>query len=186
MKKSAYYLIALLAVLCVTCGYEKSNTVGTICDQRYALCTSAKCIPDPDNSKKAICFCEVYEGKSFGKDDCKKRSPFKDRHGIEHLLSNYSFAQYSSKKTLVCPSGNPWTFCLDKPCTVDPADPKKAICECEIRRSEAFVTLGGDCDKSTCKTAYWSGATVSDVNGAMGILTQALGLSKSPENYCPE
>ena len=83
MKQSSYYLCALLGILCVTCGYEKSHTVGIICDQRYALCTSAPCIPDPQNPEKAICSCEVYEGKSFGQADCKKRKPHTDKHGVD-------------------------------------------------------------------------------------------------------
>ena len=35
-----------------------------LCKHQYALCTSALCIPQPDDPTKAICFCAVEEGAS--------------------------------------------------------------------------------------------------------------------------
>lgn len=185
MKNLSLLFFVILSIVCVTCGHDMLSP-GGVCDKKYALCTSAPCIPDPENPNKAICFCEVYTGKSFGQIACDRRMNFVDEKGIEHLTSTYSFAQYDSKKTLTCPDGSPWTFCLDKPCTVDPADPKKAICQCEVKHSGEFVTLGGNCDKSTCKTSYWSAASPQDTQGAMAILVKSLGLTQAPSNYCPE
>lgn len=37
----------------------------------------------------------------------------------------------------------------------------------------------------TCDTAYWSGATVSDFEGASKELMKAFGLSDNPAQYCP-
>ena len=159
---------------------------GVICNETYALCTSAPCIPDPNNPAKAICSCDVENGISFGKKTCSKRRAYEDSYGIKHLVSTYSFAQYKEKKTMWCPDGTPWTYCLDMPCTVDPKDPTKAICSCDIKREGKFLTLGGDCDTSTCETAYWSGAPGADTQAAMGVLTKALGLDNFPENYCPD
>lgn len=186
MRYTYPYLLALGALILVTCGHEMTTGEGIICNETYALCTSAPCIPDPENPGKALCSCDVEEGMSFGKVGCSKRRSSVDKYGVKHLFSTYSFVQYKEKKTMWCPDGTPWTYCLDMPCTVDPADPKKAICSCDIKREGKFLTLGGDCDTSTCETAYWSGAPGDDTKAAMGILTKALGLSQSPDNFCPD
>lgn len=185
LKRLTPYLFAVTAAMLVTCGHEALSKNGVICTETYALCTSAPCIPDPSHPDKAICSCVVEEGMSFGKTSCDKRRKSVDSHGITHLVSTYSFAQYDQKKTLWCPDGTPWTYCLDMPCVQDPKDPKKAICSCDIKREGKFLTLGGDCDEKTCETAYWSGAPGADTKKAMGVLTEALGLSQAPENLCP-
>ena len=182
-------VIALFAVAIVSFGYYKINqaedNASIICDQQYALCTSATCIPDPNDSNKATCFCKVEQGKSFGQTSCKARRPYTDSKGVSFVTSTYSFAEYATKKAMFCPSSSPWSYCLDKSCTIDPKDPTKAICVCDVYRTGEFLTLGGNCDTSTCDTAYWSGASYSDTSAAMAQLAKALGLAKAPENYCP-
>jgi hypothetical protein len=84
-----------------------------------------------------------------------------------------------------CPSGTPWTWCLNKRCTVDPFNPEKAICLCDVKRSGEWTTLGGGCDTSTCKTGYWSGATLENLEEGSVFLTSALGLDKAPTKSCP-
>ncbi len=190
MKKRTPYILVVIALIVVAFGYYIidgfENDSNSICDQEYALCTSAPCIPDPANPGKAICFCQMHNGKSFGQTSCKNRAPFIDAHGTHFVKSTYSFAEYDSKKTMLCPDGTPWTFCLDKQCTVDPKDPSRAICACDIYRTGRFLTLGGNCDTKTCETGYWSGATVDDVGVAMKVLVKAMGLQEEPENYCPD
>jgi len=184
-----FYAISFsfLAITMVACSYLTSGAAkNTICNQQYALCTSAKCIPDPTNPNKAICFCEVHEGKSLGDIPCEQRYAHTDSHGIRHVLSTFSFDDFASKKAMVCPSGMPWTNCLDQPCTVDPTDCTKAICECKIVRSGAFETFGGDCDLATCESGYWSGATVDGAASNVQFLMSALGLNESPLQCCPE
>ena len=83
-----------------------------------------------------------------------------------------------------CPSGTPWTWCLNKPCTVDPADPKKAICTCDVARTGEWMTLGGGCDTTTCTTAYWSAAPLADFESANAFMTKAMGLQRSPATWC--
>jgi hypothetical protein len=186
IRSALHYFAAVLGAFLVTCGHEAATGEGIICNETYALCTSAPCIPDPANPEKALCQCDVEEGISFGKKSCSQRRARTDGHGIKHLVSTYSFVQYPSKKTMWCEDGNPWTYCLDMPCVVDPTDPKKAICSCDIKRSGKFLTLGGECDTATCKTAYWSGAPGADTQAAMGVLTKALGMTSFPENLCPD
>jgi len=94
------------------------------------------------------------------------------------------FAQ--GKRTLKCAAGTPWTWCLNKPCTVDPANPKKAICACDVLRTGEWITAGGNCNTATCKTAYWSGAPLNDFNDGTDFLVKQLKLKKSPVNWCSQ
>lgn len=165
---------------------KQSKGKGVTCEGRYVLCTSAPCIPDPQNpNSKAICDCEVNEGKSFGLKSCSERTPSTNEDGVMTLISTYSFAQVPTKPVMICPSGKPWTDCLDKPCTVDPLDPLKAICTYDIKRTSRFVTYGADCNSITCNTGFWSGATVEDYVNASKVLAKAFGMEKVPTNYCP-
>ena len=89
------------------------------------------------------------------------------------------------RKFLRVPVVTPWTWCLNKRCTVDPSDPKKAICVCDVLRTGEWITLGGNCDTGTCTTGYWSGATVKDFNEATSFMVKALSLDHSPVEWCP-
>lgn len=187
---SLFFLVTNVAVLLISSEargeVKQNNGKGVICEGRYVLCTSAPCVPDPrDPNTIAVCVCEVNEGKSFGLKSCPERSPRSDENGVETLVSTYSFAQAPTKPVMICPSGKPWTDCLDKPCTVDPLDPLKAICSCDIKRTSHFVTYGANCNGITCNTGFWSGATVEDFVSATEILGKALGLEKSPATFCP-
>jgi len=159
---------------------------GHVCEGLYALCTSAPCIPDPtDPEKKAVCSCEVLDGRSFGFHACPQRKASTDSNGVTKVTSTFSFAQAPTKPVLVCPAGKPWTDCLDSPCIVDPMDPTHAICTCGIERKGSFVTLGGDCNTITCDTGYWSGATPDTNEVVSGPLMKALGIDTSPMTLCP-
>jgi len=78
----------------------------------------------------------------------------------------------AGKKGMKCPSGTPWTWCLNKRCTVDPGNSKRAICSCDVMRSGEWMTLGGNCDTSTCNTGYWSGAALSDFASGVVFLSK--------------
>ena len=67
---------------------------------------------------------------------------------------------------------------------LDPADPKKAICACDIKREGEWITAGGGCDTATCKTAYWSGATVADFEDGTKFMMKPLKLTKFPAEWC--
>ena len=101
------------------------------------------------------------------------------------IYSAFSLEQFKQgKKVLRVPNGTPWTWCLNKRCTVDPSDPKKAICVCDVLRTGEWITLGGNCDTGTCTTGYWSGATVKDFNEATSFMVKALSLDHSPVKWC--
>src|SRR5262245_34020175 len=106
---------------------------------------------------------------------------------VSALSTQHSRSNNSSRvrKSFVAPPVLPWTWCLNKRCTVDPSDPKKAICVCDVLQTEEWITLGGNCDTGTCTTGYWSGATVKDFNQATSFMVKALSLDQSPVKWCP-
>lgn len=186
MKYLYASFLAFLAIGIVACGYSAMDGGKfSLCSEKYALCTSAQCIPNPTHPDQTICFCEVQEGINLGKMPCSKRIPYTDNKGGRHLVSTFSLEQFSAKKQMVCESGS-WSNCLDQPCVVNPLDPSKALCMCKIVRSGKFETLGGNCDTSTCEKGYWSGATTESNLKNIQVLVEALNLGKNPRNYCPK
>ncbi len=144
------------------------------CDQTYALCTSAKCLPSPDDpTKKAICRCDVQSGVSAGLMACDKRVPKKEE-GVQLLISTFSLEQFKNKKVMTC-AGVPWTDCMDMPCAVNPSNASEAICTCKIKQSNNFVTLGGGCNTGTCADGYFSGATQEAIGQAVDAMNKATG-----------
>jgi hypothetical protein len=158
-----------------------------LCNQQFALCTSAPCIPSPGNPKVAVCSCDVQEGQNLATVECDSVKPSNDTKGIRTIYSQFALTQFQAgKKGLKCASGTPWTWCLNKICTVDPANPKKAICLCDVVRSGEWMTAGGECDPSTCTNAYWSGAPLDDFADGTNFLIKHLKLGKSPVDWCSQ
>jgi hypothetical protein len=129
-----------------------------VCYQQYALCTSAPCVPDPANKTHANCLCDVLKGNSVGYTTCAERKTMTTGDKISQIVSTFSFAQFATKKFVSCKAGLPWTNCVDSPCTIAGSDPTHAVCNCPIVNTEAFFTLGGDCNTASCNN-LWSGAT---------------------------
>jgi len=65
-------------------------------------------------------------------------------------------------------------------------DPKKAVCVCDIMHEGEWVTLGGNCDTTTCQTGYWSGATVESIKEASDFLIKELGVDPSNLKSCSQ
>jgi len=183
VTKIASLLGALLAMAVFA---SAQSVVGTICNNTYALCTSAPCIPDPsDPDGRAICNCVVETGVNYGvATTCNDRAPV-EVSGTTTLVSTYSFAQAAEKDVLTCAATKEayWTDCLDVACTVDPRDPTLAICSCNLVKGGEFVTYGGGCDPATCDTAYWSAATVPAFNAGSDALMKFAGIDPSDPPY---
>lgn len=181
------YLLPVVAVSTVAVTNQQANNKNYLCKQQYALCTSALCIPQPDDPTKAVCFCDVNEGPSVATVECDTIAPSTNENGIRTVYSTFSLEQFSEgKKGMKCPSNTPWTWCLNKRCTVDPTNSRKAICRCDVMRNTGeWMTLGGDCDTSTCQTGYWSGAKMSDFENGIAFLLKSMGSDKSPVKWCP-
>lgn len=181
------FILPVILVSVITFGCNRVNSSDMyMCKHQYALCTSAKCVPQPGDPTKTVCFCEVYEGKSMSTLPCKNLRPSTDKNGIQTVYSTFSLKQYQGgKKGMKCPEGTPWSCCLNKRCTVDPTNPKKTICVCDMMRSGEWMTLGGNCDASTCDSGYWSGATLKSNEKGSSFMIKKLGLEKSPVKWCP-
>ena len=173
------FVLPAAAVLVVTLLYARASGGGAqpqLCKGTYALCSAAKCIPDPADPSQAICFCEVLEGASVGFLPCEKLAKRTLAHGVVQLHSTYSPMAYEQgMKAMTCPAGTPWTDCMDAVCTVDPQNPSKAVCICPVKRTEEWVTDGGGCDTSTCETGYWSGAPKATGRQVLDFFTKASG-----------
>ena len=183
MKRAAF---ALLFVVVLAAGDARAEG-NTLCTGEFALCTSAACVPMPADPSKAICFCDVKEGKSMSTVACNTIAPKTDENGIRTIYSMFALDQFADgKRGMKCPSGTPWTWCLNKPCTVSQIDRTKALCTCDIVRKGEWMTLGGDCDTSTCKMGYWSAAPLKDFESGNDFMTKAHGAKESPAKWCPE
>ncbi len=180
------YLLPIVGVIIVAFGYPHDNPKMYLCSHTYALCTSAMCVPQTGDLNKAICFCDVQEGKSMGSIACERLRPDSDENGIRTIYSTFSLEQFKKgKKGMKCPAGTLWSWCLNKRCTIDPSDPKKALCICDIVRSEEeWMTLGGDCDTATCETGYWSGARMQDLDSGNAFMMKNLNLKASLVKWC--
>jgi hypothetical protein len=157
---------------------------GWLCKQKYALCTQAPCehSASASDDKTVSCRCLVEDGYSFGFTECAERTPARDT-----VISTFSTQDVTaSVHEMTCPDGSPWANCLDMPCTIDPNDPKKATCQCEVVESGEFGTMGGACDTSTCSSVIWSAnyptsPVVPQFQAAMKQINQPVTLPKT----CP-
>jgi hypothetical protein len=182
-------LVAASVVAAVLTAYGHMQPVSAenyLCRHQFALCTSAPCIPEPGNPKVAICSCDVEEGPSVASVACNTVKPSSDGNGVRTVYSQFAVTQWQQgKRTLRCPAGTPWTWCLNKPCTVDPANPKKAICACDVVRTGEWITAGGSCNAATCKTAYWSAAPAAAFSDGTAFFLKSLNIKRSPVRACP-
>jgi hypothetical protein len=195
---AAVLLTALVLLVALLAGCHRPAFLGgkddaagksVVCEGRYALCTSAACTPIPVRDAKtgkmivtrALCECAVANGPSLGDLPCAERAPQGDGR---FLVSTYSFGETATHPAMTCPTGTPWAFCYDQPCVVDPKDPSKAQCTCQVHTDGEFQTLGGNCDKTKCGT-LWSAATPDGRKGASELLASAEGLKTVPANSCP-
>jgi hypothetical protein len=127
------------------------------CNGTYALCIRALCTPDVSGSDKVVCACVVEQGWSMGPGKCEDRQPI-TKDGVTTIVSTYSNRFNQTDKTLTCANADTkWAWCYGAPCTVDPGNPKAAVCKCPVRTGP-MRTLGGTCDQSSC-SQVWSAAT---------------------------
>ena len=126
-----------------------------LCNQTYALCTTAPCETSKTDPSISVCRCVVENGYSLGYKSCTDRP----QSGTK-LVSEFSTVNVNpSFAVLTCPSGVRWANCLDQPCDIDPMNPAMANCQCLTVSTGESLTFGGGCDTTTCTSTIWSGAT---------------------------
>ena len=197
IQQFAYLITFLLTPIIAIAADQDDNCEDCLppsersCNSGFALCTSAPCIPDPqDPTGMAICTCEVTSGPNYAaKTECGDRDPTRQRvngNVVTTTVSTYSFVQAATKPVMTCDEGPLWTDCLDAPCTVDPKDPLRAICSCPIVADKGdYVTYGGSCNTNTCKNAVWSAATVRAFQQGSANLRVFMQIDAVPASYCP-
>lgn len=134
----------------------KDFTVPVVCDQPYALCDTAYCVPAQDDPSKVLCSCYMIDGPSLGGNNCSILAPigmYVDEYGnwmikagypVGQITSTYSFyhaaptegnaidpdttsSDYAGDIYLKqCMNGD-WADCWNKPCSVLPQDIHAAI-----------------------------------------------------------
>jgi thiol-disulfide isomerase/thioredoxin len=126
-----------------------------LCNQTFALCTTAPCVPSPTDPNISICNCVVVNGYSVGFKPCTDRaqSGNKVRSAFSTVNVNANFG------VLSCPSGVPWANCLDVECEIDATNPAVAKCQCVTVKTGESLTFGGGCDTATCTSTIWSATT---------------------------
>ncbi|WP_082978714.1 MauE/DoxX family redox-associated membrane protein [Mycobacterium sp. 1081908.1] len=126
-----------------------------LCNQTFALCTTAPCVPSPTDPNISICNCVVVNGYSVGFKNCTERAQTgsKVRSAFSTVNVNANFG------VLSCPSGVPWANCLDVECEIDATNPAVAKCQCLTVKTGESLTFGGGCDTATCTSTIWSAAT---------------------------
>ena len=178
----------VVAVLLGSGGIAGAQDKPLICDQQFALCTSANCIPAPGNPKVALCTCDVWDtkGGTIGVASCDAVKPSTDANGWRTVFSYFALTQsYQGKRVMKCAAGTPWAECLNAKCSVDPANPSKAICACETMfQTGEWVTWAGNCNTQSCSKGFLNGTTAAEVLPGIDILTKELDLKKSPVNWC--
>jgi hypothetical protein len=183
--KIILWMVSLFLVSSACFVETSASSSYAVCNQPYALCTTAPCRPIPGTKNQSVCSCVVQNGPSLGQLACDKRKPSSNSQGQQLLTSTYSFENSATNKVMTCKGNHRWTNCLDKPCVIKPHNSNQATCTCDIVQTESFLTFGGQCDTSTCGTTLYSGAT-SEMNlQGTQALVQALHLTKSPMQSCP-
>jgi hypothetical protein len=153
-----------------------------ICEQRYALCTSAPCKPSRTNPNISVCKCKVKTGYSVGFKSCEKREPTR-----RQLHSNFSLQEVTKRtRTLKCSERALWVQCLDVVCEKDPHNPRQAFCQCANMRTKDYYLFADKCDTKMCKSTIWSATTAPFPGGAQlekGL--KRLGISYRVPEGCP-
>ena len=147
----------------------KNNFGFNLCNQPYALCTSAKCElikgTENDSIPKYKCYCDVEIGCSMGTKSCNDLKPYK-KDGKYFIYSTFNPKQLKENyKLTYCNNGN-LINCLNKICYIDPYNHKKSYCFCNLQPftglNNNWVTMSKKNKKCSCNNL--SGAITSSFN----------------------
>jgi len=173
-SKMIFILLAIFLIICIFTYYfsYKQNKV-VKCNQSYALCPAAKCIPDPLNTNNAYCICDVANGVnySYGTQTCAEIAPSEGKLGEQYIYSTFSPVLLSQGyEAINCPSKGINLNCMNKKCSINPHNPKQSICNCSITNNQGqeWTTLNKKNTSSSCN--YLSGASTEMENKLMQFI----------------
>ena len=190
--------LSAFAIIAAACGVPTKNKAGGgttaptndalkvdgtwLCNQPFALCTTASCQPSTTDPNISVCRCVMQNGYSVGYKSCSERAQKGSsvRSDFSTININPSFG------VLTCPSGVPWANCVDVECEIDPTNPAMALCQCVTVRTGQSFTFGGGCDPTNCTSEIWSGASAeSSLNTAYLKGMKHLGQPVTFPKSCP-
>jgi hypothetical protein len=159
-------VLPAVGAIASACGSSSKNTAAHdvdalevdgawLCNQTFALCTTAPCVPSTTDPKISVCDCVVQNGYSVGFKPCTERAQLGNTVRSEFSTVNVN----ASFGVMTCPSGVTWANCLDVECEIDPTNPAVAHCQCVTVRTGESLTFGGGCTTATCTSTIWSGTT---------------------------
>jgi len=155
-------IVVIIIIMIIFYKYNSENNNVIKCNMKFGLCPAAKCIPDPYDSTKAYCLCDVENGinYSYGNDNCEKIQPYNLNSGQEIIFSDFS--PNIIKKgyhSTICPPEAVNLNCMNKICSVYPNDPSKAICICDKTNNKGlnWYTFNKNGESKTCD--YQSGGS---------------------------
>ena len=183
-KSSSSTTTSSTSTAATTSAQPKALRVGNsyICQQTYALCTDAPCVRSTHNPDIAICDCVVKHGYSIGLTPCAQKAP----HGTTVYSTFSTELVTSTTRAMACPANAPWANCVDSICELDPKDPSKAVCQCQLVKTGPSFTFGGDCKTHTCSTTIWSGAHNGLGGGQVAAAMRRLGQPLKLPPPCPK
>jgi hypothetical protein len=165
------FLFFFICIFAFNVIYRQNKVV--TCNQPYALCPAAKCIPDPLNSNNAYCICDVANGVnySYGNKTCDEIAPYEGNLGEQYIYSTFSPSLLAQGyEAINCPSKGINLNCMNKKCSIDPHNPKQSICNCSITNNhgQKWTTLNKKNTSSSCN--YLSGASTEMENKLMQFI----------------
>lgn len=162
-----FFIFIIFFIFSSLSSFFSNNQKIIKCNQKYALCPAAKCIPDPFNNNNAYCDCFVKTGVNYsiGGNSCKDLSSYHGATGNEYIYSTFSpEIKNMGYHEISCPSQGTNLNCMNKICSVDPNNPGKAICVCSKidNQGETWATFNKNNTNSSCN--YLSGASNTGYN----------------------
>jgi hypothetical protein len=153
-----------------------------LCNQPFALCTTAPCTVSETDPTVVNCDCVVINAWSVGHKSCQERA----QNG-QTLYSDFATTNVNQGFAILeCPENARWANCVDMPCTVDKLNPATAVCACQLVETGPSFTFGGGCETATCTETIWSGATAAtSLNAPFSKGMQQLGQTVTIPPACP-
>ena len=166
-KNYKFYIIFIIClsifVFCLLANLDNNKIVK--CNMKFGLCPAAKCVPNPYDSSKAYCFCDVATGTNYsvGNSSCENIRPYTNDSGEEIIFSDFSPVINKMGYHLEsCPAEAVNLNCMNKICSVYPNDPTKALCICDKldNKGLSWSTFNKNGEPKICN--YKSGASTQD------------------------
>lgn len=144
-----------------------------LCNQPYALCTSAKCKSVPNVPNMTICECPIKNGCSLGTQDCSSLQPF-NYNNVDFIYSTFNPSQITEEGMNIYTYPNKYNTstefsnCLNQICVIDPKNNNTAFCLCPLSKNNNWLSFGYN--YNTNPNIYLSGSTIENYKNSANFL----------------